>query len=60
MKWVTLKKYCDMSGETEMTVKKRRQKGVWADGKQCKIGPNGKIWVNPQEVDKWVENYHAA
>jgi len=57
MNWIKLKKYCEISGDTAEAVRNRRKKGVWADGKHSKIGPDGKIWVNPMEVDKWVDNY---
>ena len=52
MKWVMLKKYCQETGDTEA--------GIWADGKHSKVGPNGRIWVNVEEVQKWVEAYRPA
>lgn len=57
MKWVTLKKYCEISGDTVDAVKQRRKKGEWAEGKHSKLGPNGRIWVNLEQVDRWIENY---
>jgi hypothetical protein len=56
MKWVKLKKYCQDSGDTSNAVHAKRKKGVWLDGVQCKIGPDGNIWINLIEVEKWVEN----
>jgi len=60
MKWVRLKKYCELSGDTAEAVKARRSNGKWAEGKHSKKGPDNKIWVNLEEVDKWVENSQAA
>lgn len=60
MKWLRLKKYCEISGDTPDAVRWRRKSGVWADGKQSKIGPDKKIWVNIQEVEKWIENCRVA
>ncbi len=57
MKWIMLKRYCDLSGDTVNAVKKRRQKGIWKDGHHSKIGPNGKIWVNIEAVNRWVEQH---
>ena len=54
MTWVKLKKYCLESGDTANAVHAKRKKGVWLDGIQCKIGPDGNIWVNLIEVEKWV------
>ncbi|KTC98711.1 hypothetical protein [Legionella erythra] len=55
LKWVKLKKYCQDSGDTANAVHAKRKKGVWLDGIQCKIGPDGNVWINLIEVEKWVE-----
>lgn len=65
MKWVRLSKYCEMSGDTADAVYYRRKTMQWTEGVQSKVGPDNKIWVNPEEVEKWVENHksphsHAA
>jgi hypothetical protein len=60
MKWVKLKKYCQDSGDTANAVHAKRKKGVWLDGIQCRLGPDGNIWINPIEVEKWVENGNKA
>jgi len=60
MKWVKLKKYCIDSGDTANAVHAKRKKGVWLDGIQCKIGPDGNIWINLIEVERWVENGSKA
>ncbi len=56
MKWVKIKKYCEISGDTLNAVHARRKKGVWLDGVQCKLGPDGNLWINLAEVDKWIES----
>ncbi len=60
MKWVKLKKYCLDSGDTSNAVHAKRKKGMWLDGIQCKIGPDGNIWINLIEVERWVENGNKA
>ncbi len=55
MKWIKLKKYCEISGDTVYAVHARRKKGLWLDGIQCRLGPDGNLWVNLSEVEKWVE-----
>lgn len=60
MKWVKLKKYCQDSGDTANAVHAKRKKGIWLDGIQCKIGPDGNVWVNVEEVEKWVERGNQA
>lgn len=56
MKWTKIKKYCEISGDTPNAIYAKRKKGIWLDGIQCKVGPDGNIWINTNEVDKWVEN----
>ena len=55
MKWVKLKKYCELTGDTAPSVHAKRHKGQWLDGFQSKIGPDGNLWINLIEVEKWVE-----
>ena len=60
IKWVKMKKYCQESGDTANAVHAKRKKGMWLDGIQCKIGPDGNIWINLFEVERWVENGNKA
>ncbi|KTD38590.1 Phage excisionase [Legionella nautarum] len=60
VKWVKLKKYCQISGDTSNAVHAKRKRGMWLDGIQCKIGPDGNVWINLDEVEKWVENGNKA
>ncbi|WP_244946911.1 excisionase [Legionella israelensis] len=60
MNWVKLKKYCEISGDTSNAVHAKRKRGMWLDGVQCKIGPDGNIWINLVEVERWVENGNKA
>lgn len=55
VKWVKLKKYCQVSGDTTNAVHGKRKRGMWLDGLHCKVGPDGNLWVNLEEVEKWVE-----
>ena len=56
MKWVKLKKYCELSGDTHHAVHAKRRKGVWLDERECRVAPDGNLWINLLEVEKWVEN----
>jgi len=56
MKWVKLKKYCELSGDTANAVHAKRRKGIWLDKIHCRVAQDGNLWVNTEEVDKWVEN----
>lgn len=54
--WVTLRHYCARTGDTRDAVHARRKKGQWQDGVQCRLSPNRRLWINMEEVNRWVEN----
>jgi hypothetical protein len=60
MKWVKLKKYCEISGDTPDAVHAKRRKGAWLDDIHCKIAPDGNLWINLVEIEKWIENGNLA
>jgi hypothetical protein len=55
VKWIKLKKYCELSGDTSNAVHAKRKRGLWLDGIHCQIGPDGNLWVNLEAVEKWIE-----
>lgn len=55
--WVRLAKYCADKGDTPDAVHARRRKRQWIDGVQCRIGPDGNLWVCPEEVNRWIESH---
>jgi hypothetical protein len=60
MKWVKQSKYCELTGETPGSVKSKRRVGHFIDGVHCKVAPDGNMWINLEEVQKWIENGNAA
>lgn len=56
IKWVRLKHYCALSGDTADAVHARRRRGQWLDEVQCRIAPDGNLWINLCEVARWVES----
>jgi hypothetical protein len=55
LKWVRLKKYCELSGDTPDAVHARRRKGEWLNDRHCRLAPDKHVWINLSEVEKWVE-----
>ncbi len=53
--WVRLKKYCDMTGESEDTLKKKRYTGQIIDGYHSKVAADGALWVHVERMSEWVE-----
>jgi hypothetical protein len=60
MKWVKLPKYTEMSGDTPDAVHAKRKKGQFVDGIHCKIAGDGKLWINIEAVEEWVEHGNKA
>lgn len=58
-RWVKLAKHCEATGDTRDAVHARRRKHIWQDGVQCKIGPDGNLYINPTEYNKWVESQQS-
>lgn len=55
-RWVRLALHCEKTGDTPDSVHARRRKRQWQDGVQCRLGPDGNLYVNPEEYNKWVES----
>jgi hypothetical protein len=55
-KWIKLTKHCNETGDTPNAVHARRHKRQWTEGVQCKVGPDGNLYINPEEYNKWVES----
>lgn len=55
MKWIKLAKYCELSGDTADAFHARRRRRVWAESVHFKKAPDGSIWINTEQVEKWVE-----
>ena len=55
LRWIRLAIYCELSGDSSDAVHARRRKRQWIDGIHCRVGPDGNLWVNPEEVNRWVE-----
>lgn len=55
-RWVRLAQHCALTGETPGAIHARRRKRIWQDGVHCRVGPDGNLYVNPEEFNKWVES----
>lgn len=60
LRWVKLARYCEVSGDTEDAVHARRRSGKWVRGLHWRHDPDGKIWINTGEVNRWVEQTAAV
>lgn len=58
-KLVTLKKYCELTGETPNAVYQRKSTGKWLLGIHY-LKCDGRIWIKFYEAQKWVKNQNKA
>lgn len=54
-RWVRLSLHCAATGDTPDAVHARRRKHQWQDGVQCRLAPDGNLYIAPEEYNKWVE-----
>jgi len=64
-KWVLIPRFSSLSGYSEKAIQRKREAGVWLENVHWKKAPDGRIFINIEQVDKWVENgsmrlLHAA
>jgi hypothetical protein len=59
MKWVKVKKYEELTGDTAASVHARRRAGKWRDGAHCKV-VDDMLWVNLAAAEKWVESWEQG
>lgn len=52
---VTVKKASELIGLSEKAIRRKREEGVWRQGKEIELGPDGRVYVNLQEYEKWVK-----
>jgi hypothetical protein len=54
IKWIKLRRWCDLTGDTHHAVHARRKKGVWLEGVHCQVR-NHVLWINTEAVEQWIE-----
>jgi len=57
LKWVKVKKYAELTGDTELAVHSRRREAKWIDGVHCKVLEGRNLWVNLAAAEEWVEKW---
>lgn len=59
-KWVRLKKLCELTGETDDGVRSSISGGMWPEGLMWRKAPNGRIYVNVENYNRWIEGKPLA
>ncbi len=59
LNWITVKKMSELSGITIDAINSNRKKGYWREGIHWRKAPNGRIFININAVEKWIEGIEA-
>lgn len=60
IKYVTIEKFAELTGYTDKAVRDKMYKGVFVRGKHYQKAPDGRVLINLEEYQKWVESQHLA
>ncbi|AIO96640.1 excisionase [Burkholderia pseudomallei] len=55
-RYVTVLKFCELTGYTEDAVKSKRRDGVWLAGQLWIKAPDGRILMDLEGYEAWVES----
>lgn len=55
LRYLTIDKYAELSGYTPHAIRTKVDKGVWLEGRQFRRAPDGRIMIDIEGVEKWVE-----
>jgi hypothetical protein len=56
VRYVTIKKFCELSGYTAPAVYHKKDKGVWREGEVWVHAPDGHILIDLDGFNRWVES----
>jgi hypothetical protein len=54
-KWITVKMCSETFGFSENAIRANIKKGVWRIKLHWIKAPNGRVMINPESVEKWIE-----
>ena len=59
-RYVQISKFCELTGYTERAVETKIHRGVWVEGRQYRRAPDGRLLIDMEGYEKWVENQPEA
>ena len=55
MKYITIKKFSELTGYSENAVRAKLKKGIWVEHTHWRKAPDGRIMLSPQNIKRWIE-----
>lgn len=59
-RYVLIARFCELTGYTVKAVEGKIATGVWIEGRQYRRAPDGRILVDMEGFEKWVESQPQA
>ncbi len=54
--WVLIKRFAEITGYSENAIRHKVKNGLWIEGRIWRKAPDGRIFVNVGEFERWVES----
>lgn len=54
-RWVLVNRAAELIGYSENAIRHKVKDGTWPEGRIWKRARDGRIFINIEEVDRWVE-----
>lgn len=51
---VTVRKAAELTGLSEKAIRRKREEGIWLEGREIIVGPDKRIYVDIEAFQKWV------
>ena len=55
-RWVLINRLAEITGYSEDAVRHKVKNGTWLQGRIWRKAPDGRIFVNVEEFERWVES----
>ena len=51
---VTVRKAAELIGLSEKAIRRKREEGIWLEGREIVVGPDMRLYVDIEAFQKWV------
>ncbi|OSM06764.1 putative regulatory protein MerR [Magnetofaba australis IT-1] len=60
MKYVTLRKFSELTGYSKQAAESKMKRGDWMRDQHYRKAPDGRILMDLEAIEKWIEENPAA
>jgi hypothetical protein len=55
-RWVLIRRLAEITGYSENAIRHKVKNGTWVEGRLWRKAPDGRIFLNVDEFERWVES----